>query len=103
MVPGEDCRSAACRKHDQFDQASSSTVHEVNCDGSEVQSGTEPDEVTITFGTGHITGRCLRDNICIGSLCAPGAFIASTDESRHPFASFAFDGVLGLARATMAQ
>jgi len=103
MIPGDDCKSAACRSHDRFAQASSSSAHEVNCDGSEIPSGTDPDEVTITFGTGHITGRCLQDNICIGSLCALGAFIASTDESRHPFASFTFDGVLGLALANMAQ
>lgn len=103
MVPGEECRSAACRSHDRFAQSASSTAHEVNCDGSEVEPGTDPDEVTITFGTGHITGRCVQDNVCIGGLCTEGAFIASTDESRHPFASFTFDGVLGLALKNMAQ
>jgi hypothetical protein len=103
MVPGDDCQSPACLSHDRFAQASSSTAHQVNCDGSEVGDGKDPDEVTITFGTGHITGRCLEDNICIGNLCAKGAFIASTDESRHPFASFTFDGVLGLALSNMAQ
>lgn len=103
MVPGDSCKSEACNNHERFVQASSSTVSEVNCDGSEVESGTDPDEVTITFGTGHITGKCLMDKICIGQLCAPGAFIASTDESEHPFASFTFDGVLGLALTSMAQ
>lgn len=103
MVPGENCQSAACRSHDRFLQTSSSSAREVNCDGSEIASDTEPDEVTITFGTGHVTGRCLQDTICIGSLCAPGGFIASIDESRHPFASFEFDGVLGLALTSMAQ
>merc|ERR1719238_915297 len=103
MVPGDDCKSAACHSHDRFTQTASSSAHELNCDGSEVESGTDPDEVTITFGTGHITGRCLEDKICIGNLCAPGAFISSTDESQHPFASFDFDGVLGLALTDMAQ
>jgi len=103
MVPGDSCKSAACNTHERFVEASSSTVSQVNCDGSEVESGTEPDQVTITFGTGHITGKCLMDKICIGQLCANGAFIASTDESEHPFASFTFDGVLGLALTSMAQ
>jgi len=103
MIPGDDCRSAACRSHERFAKDSSSSVREVNCDGSDVAKGSEPDEVTITFGTGHITGRCLQDHICIGSLCTEGDFIASTDESRHPFASFTFDGVLGLALTNMAQ
>jgi hypothetical protein len=84
-------------------QASSPSATAVNCDGSEVSDGASADEVTITFGTGHVTGRCLRDTICIGNLCALGAFIASTDESEHPFASFTFDGVLGLALQNMAQ
>merc|ERR1711920_866163 len=45
----------------------------------------------------------MQDLICIGGLCSIGSFIASTDESQHPFASFSFDGVLGLALPHMAQ
>merc|ERR550532_3320898 len=41
--------------------------------------------------------------ICMGDACATGGFIASTDESAEPFASFRFDGVLGLALSTMAE
>jgi len=103
MVPSEDCKSTACQSHKRFQEASSSTVHQVNCDGSDIKPGTDPDEVTITFGTGHITGRCLQDDVCIGNLCAKAALIVSTDESRQPFASFAFDGVLGLALEKMSQ
>jgi hypothetical protein len=101
IVPGDDCQSLACRNHGRFAQKKSSTVRESNCDGSELHG--EPDEITITFGTGHITGRCLQDRICIGSACSEGTFISSTDESRQPFASFSFDGVLGLALPRMAQ
>jgi len=103
MVPGEHCRSSACRSHARFEESSSTTARQVNCDGSEVVAGTIADQVTITFGTGHITGRCVADRICIGDLCSEGAFISSTDESRQPFASFLFDGVLGLAMESMAQ
>jgi len=39
----------------------------------------------------------------MGGACAVGDFIASTEESSHPFASFKFDGVLGLALSSMAQ
>jgi len=59
--------------------------------------------VTITFGTGEIWGRCLQDDICIGNVCDRGSFIAATYESRNPFKSFAFDGVLGLALLSMSQ
>merc|ERR1719324_792649 len=61
------------------------------------------DEVTIKFGTGEITGRCLEDQICVGEICSRGSFVAASDETAHPFAAFAFDGVLGLALPGMAQ
>eukprot|EP00927_Polykrikos_kofoidii_P039494 TRINITY_DN3385_c0_g1_i4.p1 TRINITY_DN3385_c0_g1~~TRINITY_DN3385_c0_g1_i4.p1 ORF type:complete len:473 (-),score=94.62 TRINITY_DN3385_c0_g1_i4:93-1454(-) len=103
MVPSDECESIACQRHERFAQAASSSSRDVNCDGTEVDGLFGADEVTITFGTGHITGRCVEDRICLGNLCTTGAFIASTDESRHPFASFAFDGVLGLALDNMSQ
>jgi hypothetical protein len=103
IVPGEDCSSLACRRHDRFDSRASRTATQVNCDGSEIDPGEGGDEITITFGTGHITGRCMKDNICVGSACSVGDFITSTDESRQPFSSFQFDGVLGLALESMAQ
>lgn len=103
IVPGGGCQSIACTRHDRFFMKKSSTVSHVNCDGSEVESGEQPDIVTITFGTGEITGDCLTDKICIGQVCSEGAFISATDESAHPFAAFSFDGVLGLALPIMAQ
>lgn len=103
LVPGKTCESAACTEHDRFDSAASSTSTEVNCDGSAIPSGEIGDEVTITFGTGHITGICMTDQICVGEVCSSGNFVSSTDESDHPFAQFQFDGVLGLALPEMSQ
>jgi len=102
LIPGEDCQDAACKSHARYAMAKSSSVSQMNCDGSEVD-GSSTDELTITFGTGHMTGKCLKDNICIGGLCAAGNFVASTEESSQPFAAFSFDGVLGLALDSMAQ
>lgn len=103
IVPGESCSSNACRSHARFnDNLSPSAVH-INCDGSTVGTFYEPDEITITFGTGYITGHCVKDKICVGNACSVGDFIMSTDESDTPFSAFSFDGVLGLARESMAQ
>jgi saccharopepsin len=102
LIPGETCTDQACKIHNRFDHKKSSTMKELNCDGSEVD-GHSTDELTITFGTGKITGKCVEDRICVGSLCSSGSFVASTEESSHPFASFDFDGVLGLARDKMAK
>mmetsp|Transcript_49210 Transcript_49210/g.88880 ORF Transcript_49210/g.88880 Transcript_49210/m.88880 type:complete len:438 (-) Transcript_49210:75-1388(-) len=105
MVPADDCKSEACAVHDRFLQSKSPTARDVSCDGTPPVDGQEAprDEVTITFGTGEIWGRCLQDNICIGNVCDRGSFIAATYESRNPFKSFAFDGVLGLALRSMSQ
>lgn len=103
IIPGVDCGSRACTTHRQWDPKVSKTHEKVNCDGSEVFAGMMPDQITITFGTGEITGDCYSDKICVGTACSVGDFIASTEESSQPFASFGFDGVLGLARTSMAQ
>jgi len=102
IVPGDSCTCEACTQHRQFNHKQSSSVEERNCDGSLVRSGS-PDQLTITFGTGSITGQCFSDKVCVASACSTANFVASTDESSQPFAAFTFDGVLGLAPDSMAQ
>lgn len=102
LIPGEDCRDQACTMHDRFKIKDSSTSHAINCDESEIDDrGAE--QLTITFGTGSISGHCYKDQICIGSACTVGAFLASTEETDSPFANFKFDGVLGLAMPKMSR
>lgn len=103
LVPAKDCSSSACTMHDQFNEGASSTKKDLYCDGADINAGDAGDEVTIKFGTGEISGRCMEDKICVGDVCSRGAFIAATEETTHPFASFDFDGVLGLALPSMAQ
>mmetsp|Transcript_8879 Transcript_8879/g.21222 ORF Transcript_8879/g.21222 Transcript_8879/m.21222 type:complete len:409 (+) Transcript_8879:98-1324(+) len=103
IVPGSDCSSDACTSHRRFDHRKSDAIRPINCDGSNVSHGMLPDEITITFGTGKITGQCFTDSICVGAACSSGNFISSLDESYTPFATFSFDGVLGLALDSMAQ
>jgi len=98
IVPGSSCTSAACTSHHQFRQHLSSTVEAVEC-----QEGWGSDGVKITFGTGEVTGDCLRDRVCIGTACSTADFISSTEESNNPFNDFTFDGVFGLALPSMAQ
>lgn len=104
LVPASDCNSEACIEHNRYDQASSTTAQRVRCDGVNQGEDSQPqDEVTILFGTGEIWGRCIQDQICLGTVCYPGSFIAATYESKSPFTSFNFDGVLGLALLAMSQ
>jgi len=105
LVPAADCPSQACHSHARFSHQDSQTAEDTSCDGTPTQPGTSPqrDEVTITFGTGEIWGRCVQDMICLGDICDRGSFIAATYESNVPFSAFAFDGVLGLALDGMSQ
>mmetsp|Transcript_28135 Transcript_28135/g.66506 ORF Transcript_28135/g.66506 Transcript_28135/m.66506 type:complete len:418 (-) Transcript_28135:90-1343(-) len=102
LVPSSDCTSEACKAHAQYQQHRSSTAERTRCDGAPM-NGKENDEITVVFGTGEIWGRCVQDRICLGGNCNRGTFIAATYESRSPFKSFVFDGVLGLALEQMAQ
>jgi len=102
LVPASDCNSEACVAHSRYNQAESGTARRVRCDGVESDEAPQ-DEVTILFGTGEIWGKCVQDQICLGTVCYPGSFIAATYESKSPFMSFNFDGVLGLALLSMSQ
>mmetsp|Transcript_35642 Transcript_35642/g.70488 ORF Transcript_35642/g.70488 Transcript_35642/m.70488 type:complete len:399 (+) Transcript_35642:64-1260(+) len=103
IVPGSDCVSEACQMHDMFREDASSTLQPMSCWGQPLEEGQQPDKITITFGTGHITGKCVKDRICIGEACTVGDLVSATEESDQPFSSFKFDGVFGLALAGMAQ
>jgi len=100
VIPGSKCQSEACKKHARYDGGKSWSAKQVSCDGSESHID---DQLSITFGTGHVQGFCMNDQICLGDLCAPGTFISALAESVTPFADFSFDGVLGLAREPIAR
>lgn len=100
LVPSAECRNEACNKHARFDASRSSSLQEVSCDGS---GRRRADEVTITFGTGEVWGRCVQEEICLGSICSRGSLVLATYESPMPFSEFKFDGVLGLGTRRMSQ
>lgn len=100
LVPGEDCTSGACEQHKRFSHSQSQSAQRVTC---KEDGGSPNDEVTITFGTGKVTGRCFMDSLCLGEVCQESSFISTTFESANPFKWFTFDGVLGLALPTMSQ
>lgn len=103
MLPSTFCRSRACTMHRRFDRSGSTTAEDYEADGSPSRKGAARDQITVTFGTGEISGVFTQDDVCIGSLCTNMRFVAATEETDDPFASFNFDGVLGLALPQMAQ
>merc|ERR1719353_543461 len=103
MVPSTFCHTHACTMHRRFDRKASATAEDIEADGSLSKKGALRDQITVTFGTGEISGVFLQDDVCIGSLCSNVHFVGATDETEDPFSSFNFDGVLGLALTPMAQ
>lgn len=89
--------------HKRFDRKKSTTAEDIEADGSSSRKGALRDQITVTFGTGEISGVFIQDDVCIGSLCTNMNFVAATDETDDPFSSFRFDGVLGLALPEMSQ
>ncbi|CAD7968831.1 unnamed protein product [Amoebophrya sp. A25] len=109
MLPSRLCEDSACFAHKRFDREQSLTAKDINFDGTSVAHEdrellTARDQLTVTFGTGEISGVAVNDNICLGeTICAPGSFVTATKETAEPFGRFQFDGVLGLALDEMSQ
>merc|ERR1719263_1922860 len=89
--------------HERFNRKNSTTAEDIQADGSHAAKGAPRDQITVTFGTGEISGVFIEDDVCIGNLCTNVHFVAATDETDDPFSSFKFDGVLGLALPEMSQ
>jgi len=103
MLPSTFCQSRACTMHRRFDRKASATAEDYEADGRPSRKGAPRDQITVTFGTGEISGVFMQDDVCIGNLCTNMRFVGATEETDDPFTSFNFDGVLGLALSQMAQ
>mmetsp|Transcript_24095 Transcript_24095/g.58590 ORF Transcript_24095/g.58590 Transcript_24095/m.58590 type:complete len:410 (-) Transcript_24095:78-1307(-) len=103
MLPSTYCRSDACTQHHRYSRKASNTAKDIQYDGTPVAPGGARDQITVTFGTGEISGVFIQDDICVGTICDNGYFVAATEETDDPFSSFNFDGVLGMALNEMSQ
>mmetsp|Transcript_10202 Transcript_10202/g.22953 ORF Transcript_10202/g.22953 Transcript_10202/m.22953 type:complete len:433 (-) Transcript_10202:93-1391(-) len=106
LIPSKQCTGQACLTHKRYDASLSSTAVDVGFAESPdkaVDKGGDRDLVTITFGTGEISGVFVKDHICIGNVCAHGDFVTATEESDEPFSMVPFDGIFGLGLPQMSE
>mmetsp|Transcript_103711 Transcript_103711/g.334346 ORF Transcript_103711/g.334346 Transcript_103711/m.334346 type:complete len:442 (+) Transcript_103711:46-1371(+) len=108
VVPSTECEDVACRSHTRFDanlSETSAVVASADSDPADAGAGHKRvrETVTITFGTGEITGAFLRDSVCMGDVCTRMNIIAATKESDEPFKDVPFDGILGLGLPQLAE
>jgi len=117
ILPSTYCHSEVCRARRRFRRSSSQSARDINCDGTPVQPRELRDQITISFGTGEVSGVFMEDTLCTadpgpqpgaaqGGLppgCVTMRLIAATSMSEDPFADFDFDGVLGLGLGGLSQ
>mmetsp|Transcript_1058 Transcript_1058/g.2359 ORF Transcript_1058/g.2359 Transcript_1058/m.2359 type:complete len:345 (-) Transcript_1058:34-1068(-) len=103
LLPSASCRSATCARHRRYSRKVSSTMVDINSDGTRVADPAgERDQLTVSFGTGTATGILVRDQLCLDT-CKPLDAVVAIEMSEHPFAQFDFDGVLGLGLRALSQ
>jgi len=108
LLPSKECSDEACTSHKRYDAAMSATSMQIayaDQPTRQVARDGTRDIVTITFGTGEISGVYVRDNVCLGghSICSKVNFVAATEESDEPFSLVPFDGILGLSLPQMSE
>merc|ERR1719240_2531572 len=106
LIPSKQCADEACTSHKRFDAFKSTTAVDIafaDEPDKPVNKGGDRDVVTITFGTGEISGVFIKDHICVGAICTHGDFVAATEESDEPFSLVPFDGIFGLSLPQMSE
>lgn len=103
LLPSASCRSDTCTRHRRYSRKVSSTMVDINSDGTRVlDPAGERDQLTVRFGTGTATGILIRDQLCL-ETCKPLDAVVAIEMSEYPFAQFDFDGVLGLGLPALSQ
>lgn len=106
LIPSKQCKDEACTSHKRYDAGVSTSSEDIafaDDPDKAVSKGGDRDVVTITFGTGDISGVFVKDHICIGHICTHGNFVAATEESDEPFSLVPFDGIFGLSLPQMSE
>lgn len=106
IIPSTSCKSDACAMHRRFNRSWSRTAEDIafaDRPDERVPLNGDRDVVTITFGTGEISGVFMKDHLCLGTICTHGNFIAVMEETEQPFSLVPFDGIFGLGLPQMSQ
>ncbi|KAM8721042.1 hypothetical protein ACLKA7_006989 [Drosophila subpalustris] len=87
-VPSYNCTSSACKLHAQYNPSQSSTYQPASQKAS---------SITLTYGTGGMTGYLATDSVMVASLGIQNqTFAVATSELDNYFQNFSFDGILGM-------
>mmetsp|Transcript_19758 Transcript_19758/g.37163 ORF Transcript_19758/g.37163 Transcript_19758/m.37163 type:complete len:556 (-) Transcript_19758:59-1726(-) len=103
VIPNSACQRDTCLKHNRYNESLSETAVPIEHDGTVLSKGSiSAHSVSITFGTGKVSGTFVKDKACLGGMdsgsqgCATVNMVVANDMSDQPFSLFHFDGILGL-------
>ncbi|CAK9115261.1 unnamed protein product [Durusdinium trenchii] len=60
------CRSATCLSHRRYRRRASLVAQDIDVDGTPVLPNQARDQITVSYGTGEITGIFVQDKVCLG-------------------------------------
>merc|ERR1719506_3118471 len=66
VLPSTMCRSQTCLDHRRYKRKASLLAEDIDVDGTVVKPGQMRDQITVSFGTGEVTGVFVRDRACLG-------------------------------------
>merc|ERR1719160_1844982 len=86
IIPSADCMAGTCRIHRRYERKLSDLAIDVDYDGTTVKPGQPRDQITVSFGTGEVTGEFVQDTVCLGqkSLTRPSDDLAAKNASNYP-------------------
>lgn len=67
VLPSALCKSKTCLRHVRYRRKSSGSAVDIDSDGTQVMPGQPRDQLTVSYGTGEITGIFVRDHVCLGN------------------------------------
>lgn len=66
VVPSFMCKAETCKKHRRYKRRASQTAQDIDVDGTVVSPWQARDQITVSFGTGEVTGIFVNDRVCLG-------------------------------------
>lgn len=80
VVPSAICKLDTCKKHRRFKRRASVTAQDIDVDGTVVDPWQPRDQITVSYGTGEVTGIFIRDKVCLGDAESPAQI---SQDSEH--------------------
>jgi len=111
VLPSTACESETCSIHRRYNETKSDSCYPIEHDGTPLPKGeSSSHSVSITFGTGKVSGSFVRDRACLGGSlqgdgkdgCTMMNVVVAKEMTDQPFSLFHFDGILGLGLEALA-